>query len=173
MDYMYYDNAIDNRKFKLSEKMVWIGCPNCKGTKDQSAYRYSVDLPVKNGFTNPSNHFIACVSSSSNLNAIVEARQCAKLSQNEQDDGSKKTRSKQPSVQQTLSGLNFLPSECILSIDMCITKIVIKNMPIYDIECLVERDMVQFPKVKSMKTVLDTSHHLVAIVEEKIGTVNL
>jgi hypothetical protein len=53
---------------------------------------------------------------------------------------------------------------------MWITKIVMKNMPIYDIECPVERDKVRFPKAKSVKTVLDTSHHLVAIVEEKIAT---
>ncbi len=42
-------------------------------------------------------------------------------------------------------------------------------MPIFDIECEVEREMVCFSQVKSVKTVLDTSHHLVAIVEEKIS----
>ncbi len=52
---------------------------------------------------------------------------------------------------------------------MWITKIVIKNMRIYDIECKAEREMVCFPQVKSVKTVLGTSHHLVAIVEEKIS----
>ncbi len=44
-----------------------------------------------------------------------------------------------------------------------------KNMPIYDIKCEVEREMVCFPKVKTVKTVLDTLHHLVAIVENKIS----
>jgi hypothetical protein len=53
---------------------------------------------------------------------------------------------------------------------MWITKIVKKNMPIYDIECELEREMVRFPKVKSVKTVLDTSHLLVAIVEDKIAS---
>ncbi len=38
--------------------MVWIGCPNCKG---QAAYKYSVDFPVKRGFTDPSNDFVTCV----------------------------------------------------------------------------------------------------------------
>jgi hypothetical protein len=52
---------------------------------------------------------------------------------------------------------------------MWITKIVIKNMPIYDIECKVEHEMVRFPQMKSVKTVLDTSHHCVAIVEGKIS----
>jgi hypothetical protein len=42
-------------------------------------------------------------------------------------------------------------------------------MLIYDIECEVEREIVCFPKVKTVKTVLDTSHHLVAIVEDKIS----
>jgi hypothetical protein len=46
---------------------------------------------------------------------------------------------------------------------------VIKNIPIYDIECKVEHEVVCFPQVKSVKTVLNTSHHLVAIVEEKIS----
>ena len=42
-------------------------------------------------------------------------------------------------------------------------------MPIYNIECKVECEMVCFSQVKSVKTVLDTSHHLVAIVEDKIS----
>ena len=74
-----------------------------------------------------------------------------------------------PALQQTLSTYNFLPSEAILLIHIWITKIVIKNMPIYDIECEVKREMVCFPQVKLVKTVLDTSHHLVTIVEEKIS----
>jgi hypothetical protein len=74
-----------------------------------------------------------------------------------------------PALQQTLSTCNFLPSKAILLIHMWITKIVIKNMPIYDIDCKVEHETVCFPQVKSVKTVFDTSHHLVAIVEEKIS----
>jgi hypothetical protein len=42
-------------------------------------------------------------------------------------------------------------------------------MPIYNIECKVEREMVCFSQMKSVKTVLNTSHYLVAIVEEKIS----
>ena len=52
---------------------------------------------------------------------------------------------------------------------MWIMKIVLKNMPIYDIECEVEREMVRYTKVKSVKTVLDTAHNLVEIVEQKIS----
>ncbi len=74
-----------------------------------------------------------------------------------------------PALQQTLSTYNFLPSTAILLIHMWITKIVIKNLPIYNIECKVEREMVRFFQVKSVKTAIDTSHHLVAIVEEKIS----
>jgi hypothetical protein len=91
-----------------------------------------------------------------------------KLLEKEQDEQSK-AMSKQPLLQQTLSTYNFLPSEAILSIHIWITKIVMKNMPIYDIKCEVEHKMVCFPKVKMVKTVLDTSHHLVAIVEDKIS----
>jgi hypothetical protein len=99
---------------------------------------------------------------------IVQACQNAKLLEKEQDEWSKAV-SKQPLLQQTLSTYNFLPSEAILSIHMWITKIVMKNMPIYDIECEMECEMVCFPKVKMVKTVLDTLHHLVAIVEDKIS----
>ena len=86
-----------------------------------------------------------------------------KLLEKEQDEQSK-AMSKQPLLQQTLSTYNFRPSKAILSIHMWVTKIVMKNMPIYDIECEVEHEMVCFPKVKMVKTVFDTSHHLVAIV---------
>ncbi len=74
-----------------------------------------------------------------------------------------------PTLQQTLSTYKFLPFKAILLIHMWITKIVIKNMPIHNIEFKVEREMVCFPQVKSVKTVLVTSHHLVAIFEEKIS----
>jgi hypothetical protein len=100
---------------------------------------------------------------------ILQACQNAKLLEKEQDERSKAV-SKPPLLQQTLSAYNFLPSKLILSIDMWITKIGMKNMPIYYIESEVECEMVCFPKVKSVKTVLDTSHHLVAIVEDKIAT---
>ena len=90
----------------------------------------------------------------------------AKQLQKEQDERSKAVS--KPALQQTLSTYNFLPSKAILLIHMWITKIVIKNMPIYDIECKVEHEMVRFPQMKSVKSVLDTSHHFVAIVEEKI-----
>jgi hypothetical protein len=98
---------------------------------------------------------------------IVHARLHGKQLQKEQDAQSKAVS--KPALQQTLSTYNFLPSEAILLIHIWITKIVIKNMPIYDIECEVKREMVCFPQVKSVKTVIDTSHHLVAIVEEKIS----
>ncbi len=125
MDYRYYDydDATNTAKFKFREKMVWIGCPDCKG---QAAYKYSVDFPVKHGFTNPSNHFVTCVGSNNNMMKIIQARQNAKLLQKDQDERSK-TASKQPLLQQTLSCLNFLPSECILSIEMWITKIVLED----------------------------------------------
>jgi hypothetical protein len=74
MDYRYYDydDATDTAKFKFWGKNVWIGCPNCKG---QAAYKYSVDIPVKRGFTNPSNYFVTCVSSNNNLMKIIQAHQ--------------------------------------------------------------------------------------------------
>ncbi len=74
-----------------------------------------------------------------------------------------------PALQQTLPTYNFLSSKAMLLIDMWITKIVIKDMSIYEIECEVEHEMVCFPRVKSVTTVLDTPHHLVVIVEEKIS----
>ncbi len=145
--------------------MIWVGCPNCKS---KAIYKYSLDFPVKRGFTNPSNHFVSCVGSNDNTVKILQACQNAKLFEKEQDEWSK-AMSKQPLLQQTLSTYNFLPSEAILSIHMWITKIVMKNMRIYDIKCEVEREMVHFPKVKTGKTVLNTLHHLVAIVEDKIS----
>ncbi len=43
-----------------------------------------------------------------------------------------------------LSTYNFLPSKAILSIHMWITKIVIKNMPIYNIECEVVKKYARY-----------------------------
>jgi hypothetical protein len=42
------------------------------------------------------------------------------------------------------------------------------NMPIHDIKRKVELEMVLFPKVKSVKTVLNTAHCLAKIVEQNI-----
>jgi hypothetical protein len=144
--------------------MIWVGCPNCKS---EAIYKYSLDFSVMRGFTNPCNHLVSCVGSNDNMVKIVQACQNAKLLEKDQDERSKAV-SKQPVLQQTLSTYNFIPSEAILSIHMWITKIVMKNMTIYfDIECEVEREMVRSPKLKTVKTVLDTLHHLVAIVEDK------
>ncbi len=166
MDYKYYENedALNSMKFMLGKNMIWVGCPNCKSG---TLYTYSTDFSVKRGFTNPCDHFVRCVNNNNNMMKIVHARLHAKQLQKEQDEQSKAVS--KPTLQQTLSTYNFLPSEAIPLIHMWITKIVIKNMPIYGIECKVEHEMVCFPQVKSVKTVLDTSHHLVAIVEEKIS----
>ena len=145
--------------------MIWVGCPNCK-SKD---YKYSIDFSVTRGYTNPVNHFLSCAGSTDNVIEIVQARQNAKQLTKPQEQGSKKAESEQPVLQQTLSTCNFPPSEFILSIHMWITKIVIKNMPIYDVKCAAEREMVHYSKVKLVKTVIDTSHFLMAIVEDKIS----
>ena len=42
-------------------------------------------------------------------------------------------------------------------------------MPIYDVECKVEREMVCFSKAKAVKTVLNTALCLVEIVEQAIS----
>jgi hypothetical protein len=166
MDYRYYENedALNITKVKLGENMIWVGCPNCKSG---TFYMYSTDFPVKCGFTNPCNHFVQCVGNNNNMMKIVHARLHTKQLQKEQDERSKAVSNS--ALQQTLSTYNFLLSKAFLSIHMWITKIVIKNTPIYDIECEVEREMVCFPQVKSVKTVLDRSHLLVAIIEEKIS----
>ncbi len=149
----------------MAKKMIWVGCPNCKS---EAIHKYSLDFSVKRGFTNSGNHLVSCVGSNNNMVKIVQACHNAKLLEKEQDEQSKAV-SKQPLLQQTLSTYNFLPSKAILSIHMWITKFVMKNMPIYDIKCEVEREMVCFPKVMTVKTVLNTLHHLVAIVEDKIS----
>ena len=138
--------------------MIWIGCPNCKESDGISdgIYKYSIDVPIKNGFTNPSNHFTRCVGSKVDMTKIVQERMAAKqeAAKREVQVGSNAVRVKKPPVQQSLSK-DFHVSDEILSLHMWIQKIVIKNMPIYDIECEVEREMVRYGKVKSVKTVLD------------------
>jgi hypothetical protein len=62
----------------------------------------------------------------------------------------------------------FFPSKIILLIHMWVQKIVLMNMPIHDIKRKVELEMVLFPKVKSVKTVLNTAHCLAKIVEQNI-----
>ena len=101
---------------------------------------------------------------------IVQERMAAKqeAAKREVQVGSNAARVKKPPVQQSLSKMIHV-SDNILSLHMWIQKIVIKNMPIYDIECEVEREMVRYGKVKSVKTVLDTAHNLVEIVEQKIA----
>ncbi len=45
MDYRYYDHDdAMNTKFKLGEKMIWIGCPNCK---QEATHKYSKEFSVK------------------------------------------------------------------------------------------------------------------------------
>jgi hypothetical protein len=169
MDFRYYEHQDEtNTKLKLGEKMIWIGCPNCK--KSDGIYKYSINVPIRNGFTNPPNHFTRCVGSKVNMTKVVQECMAAKKSQEEQEeqDGSNAVRVKKPPFQQSLTK-NFHVSDKILSLHMWIQKIVIKNMPIYDIECEVEHEMVRYSKVKSVKTVLDTAHNLVEIVEQKIS----
>jgi hypothetical protein len=88
MDYRYYeyDDAANTTRFKLGEKIIWVGCPNCK---IEAIYKYSLDLSVKRGFTNPGNHLVSCVGSNENMVKIVQARQNAKLLEKEQDEQSK------------------------------------------------------------------------------------
>jgi hypothetical protein len=114
MDYRYYeyDNATNTTRFKLGEKMIWVGCPN---SKSEAIYKYSLDFSVKCGFTNPGNHLDSCVGSNDNMVKFVQARQNAKLLEKEQDERSK-AMSKQPLLQQTLPTYNFFPSKAILSI---------------------------------------------------------
>ena len=81
MDFRYYQHLDEtNTKWKLGEKMIWIGCPNCRESDGISdgIYKYSIDVPIKNGFTNPSNHFTRCVGSKVDMKNFVQERMAAK-----------------------------------------------------------------------------------------------
>jgi hypothetical protein len=93
--------------------------------------------------------------------------QAAKVAEEKRNSRNGKTTV--PSVQQTLQNYNFLPSRTVLSQNLWIKAITLKNMPIHHVEFPIQQDLVLYPHVKSSKTVLDTAHHLVMIVEEKIG----
>jgi hypothetical protein len=89
----------------------------------------------------------------------------AKHAKKEEDEGSREeegsrtiTNNRVPAIQQLLPIYNFFPSKIISLIHRWVQKIVLKNMPIYNIKCKVEHEMVSFPNVNAVMTVLNTAH---------------
>jgi hypothetical protein len=83
---------------------------------------------------------------------IVQLCLAAKHAKKEEEEGSGEeegfraiTNNWLEAIEQLLPIYNFFSSMIILSIHMWLQKIVLKNLPIYDIECEVEREMVCFP----------------------------
>ena len=66
-------------------------------------------------------------------------------------------------------GSAFVVSDKVKALNQWIELIVLKNMPIKDIECPIMREHVKYTSVKSSKTVVDTAHYLVSRVEKKIA----
>ena len=66
-------------------------------------------------------------------------------------------------------GSAFVVSDEVKALNQWIELIVLKNMPIKDIECPIMREHVKYTSVKSSKTVVDTAHYLVSQVEKKIA----
>ena len=72
-----------------------------------------------------------------------------------------------PTTQSKIS--SYVATDEVRSIHMWLRLIALKNMPISDVECKVMRESVNYPQVRSKKTVMDTGHHLVERVEGKIA----
>jgi hypothetical protein len=175
MDFRYYqhEGILTNTQYKQGKSMIWVRCPLCK---DRDIYRYSINFTVRHGFTNPSNHFPQCVGGDKNIATMVKWRLAAKHAKKEEEEGSREEECSRAitnnwvlKIQQSLPIYDFFPSKIILLIHMWAQKIVLMNMPIYDIEHKVELELVLFPKVKSVKTVLNTAYCLVKIVKKSIS----
>lgn len=97
--------------------------------------------------------------------AELEAKQREEADDDDDEDDSK------PKAQSTLGNPNygFIPDTEVLSLYYWLRLITLKNMPISDVDCKIMQDTVRYAKVTCSKTVMDTAHRLVRIVEDKIS----
>ena len=121
MTYRYFKNDDLNSKYPTNEMMATFICPNCKDHPKP----FILTQPKQRGCTNPSNHFIKCLGSKANLIEFVKTRKKT-LAQQLLDEGRSPIRKQEKIVLDN----SFMATDRVLSLNMWIKKLVLKNMPI-------------------------------------------
>ena len=113
-------------------------------------------------------HYVTCIGNTEELHEIIRRRRREKAEADaarREEDGDAPL----PLRGQGMLGSAFVVSEEVKALNQWIELIVMKGMPISDVECPIMREHVKYTNVKSSKTVMDTAHYLVSRVEKKIA----
>ncbi len=165
IEYFENDNLLTNGN-GFGVKMMRIRCPSCVMKKAHEPRQW--EIPVKHGYQNPWKHYESCVKDPELIRqTYVYGKQQIEAAQRRDRDGDDGGVS--VPINQSTLGDTFLATAEVKSLHMWIRLITLKNLPLGDVECKITRESVKWPQVKSKKTVMDTAHRLVRIVEDKIG----
>ena len=171
----YYENDNVLNGHPLDTRMMRIKCPSCVGKGRHKIMSW--DIPVKNGYGNPWDHYCRCIGNADLINATIEAgkQEAAAKLRGGGDDDDDDDESSKPKSQQTIKNPAFgiYADDKVKSIHQWLELIVEKNMPLGDVECKTMQGNVKYTAVKSTKTVMDTAHRLVRIVEDKIAKMTM
>ena len=127
-------------------------------------------LKASQGLGNAWQHYLGCVGSPEELKRMVLEARAEKIIEEEELRRTNTNGDPPPPparAQRTL-GNAFVLSDVVRSLFMWIELIVKKNIPITHVDDPLMQSYVKYGAVKSRKTVMDTAHRLVRIVEEKI-----
>ena len=117
--------------------MIEVKCPN-------NDCEYHTTFPRSQGFANPSKHFINYIGSTEELIKIVQQRH--EKNKAKSNNGIRKAASAKAKNQ---IKLGFISSDIVKYLDMWLKKMVLKNMPIANVECPIERECSKRTKVSA------------------------
>ena len=128
---------------------------------------YRKEFTAKQGLTNACNHFRSCVKE--RYSSLLAERHKSRLDA-ERDAMQQKVSAgtASPAILRAQTHLKTI-TNVERSLEMWIEHIVLKNGAFSDVECPISRRHHMYTEVKSTKKVVDTMHHLVELVEEKIA----
>jgi len=149
----------------VGTNMIHIECPNCKAKKSSKPYVF--DDTKRKGYGNAWDHYCRCVGNNQTVCDNYNRRRSEQLAaaaaaQNGGDESTSTSPSRQTS-------LPFAASNVVKSLYNWLVLICLKGIAICNVDCTIMRSTVKYPEVKSSKTVIETMHELVIIVEEKIA----
>lgn len=152
--------------YAVGKSMMLIECPNCKDKKSSKPYVF--DGPVNKGYGNAWDHYKRCVGDDNKLADNYNRRKAEQLAAAAaaQNGGDESTSTSSPSRQ---TSLPFSASGFVKSLYNWLALICLKGIAICNVDCKLMQSLVKHPEVKSSKTVIETMHELVIIVEEKIA----
>ena len=159
--------CMDVSQQAVNGKIVYdVSCPNCikKGVAQPKSWR----LAAAQGLGNAWIHFRACIDDDAALEQMIKAARHAKAESQRAKAKGRGDPPPPPSGQATLGSAFVVPNQ-VKSLKMWIDLIVKKGMAISEVECPVMQEHVKHPYVKDKKTVMDTIHRLVMLVEKKIA----